>query len=56
MLRTVDRPRVALDAHVIGRRMTGNETYVVNLGSALAARSDLDVVAYVDAGVSWPAG
>src|SRR3954468_23612807 len=55
MLQTGKPIRVALDAHVIGRRKTGNETYVVNLGSALAARSDIDIVAYVDAGVSWPA-
>jgi glycosyltransferase involved in cell wall biosynthesis len=48
--------RVALDAHVVGRRQTGNETYVVNLGSALAARSDIDTIAYVDAGTSWPDG
>jgi glycosyltransferase involved in cell wall biosynthesis len=52
-----DHPvRVALDAHVIGRRKTGNETYVVNLGSALADRSDVDVLAYVDRGSRWPAG
>ncbi len=48
--------RVALDAHVVGRRQTGNETYVVNLGSALAARSDVDTIAYVDAGTRWPDG
>jgi hypothetical protein len=56
MLASAGRVRVGLDAHVIGRRMTGNETYVVNLGSALAVRSDVDLLAYVDAGTRWPAG
>jgi glycosyltransferase involved in cell wall biosynthesis len=56
MLPTADPIRVGLDAHVIGRRKTGNETYVVNLGSALAARPDVDALAYVDAGARWPAG
>ena len=32
-------PRVAIDAHVVGRRQTGNETYVVELaGAPRAAR------------------
>ncbi len=46
--------RAALDAHVIGRRKTGNETYVVNLGTALSEREDVQPVAYVDRGVVWP--
>ena len=46
--------RPALDAHVVGRRKTGNETYVVNLASALARRPDVQPLAYVDAGVIWP--
>jgi glycosyltransferase involved in cell wall biosynthesis len=46
--------RPALDAHVVGRRKTGNETYVVNLATALARRPDVRPIAYVDAGVSWP--
>ena len=46
--------RPALDAHVVGRRMTGNETYVINLANALARRSDVQPIAYVDAGVTWP--
>ncbi len=46
--------RVAIDAHVVGRRGTGNETYVVNLADALAARPDIDLVTYLDAGRSWP--
>jgi glycosyltransferase involved in cell wall biosynthesis len=45
---------VGLDAHVVGRRQTGNETYIVGLGSALARRSDVDLLAYVDRDVSWP--
>ena len=48
------RLRVALDAHVVGRRQTGNETYVVNLASELARRTDLETVAYIDRGVTWP--
>jgi glycosyltransferase involved in cell wall biosynthesis len=56
MLQTPRPIRVALDAHVVGRRKTGNETYVVNLGSALASRSDVETLAYVDAGTLWPAG
>jgi glycosyltransferase involved in cell wall biosynthesis len=46
--------RPALDAHVVGRRKTGNETYVVNLATALARRPDVQPLAYVDAGVVWP--
>lgn len=53
MLQT-PRIRVALDAHTVGRRQTGNERYVVGLADALAARSDVDLIAYVDAGVDWP--
>jgi glycosyltransferase involved in cell wall biosynthesis len=54
MLQTSPRIRVALDAHVVGRRMTGNETYVVNLADALAARPDVDLVTYLDAEQTWP--
>jgi glycosyltransferase involved in cell wall biosynthesis len=46
--------RVALDAHVVGRRQTGNETYVVNLAEALAARSDVRATVFLDAGTPWP--
>ena len=53
MLQT-PRIRVALDAHTVGRRQTGNERYVVGLADALAARSDVDLLAYVDTGVAWP--
>src|SRR6187401_2846452 len=54
MLQTSPRIRVALDAHAVGRRMTGNETYVVNLADALAVRPDIDLVTYLDAGRDWP--
>ena len=47
--------RVAFDAHTVGRRLTGNERYAVELASALAARPDIEVLAYVDRGVAWPA-
>jgi glycosyltransferase involved in cell wall biosynthesis len=47
--------RVAFDAHTVGRRLTGNERYAVELATALAARPDMDVIAYVDRGVAWPA-
>ncbi|HUP83071.1 MAG TPA: glycosyltransferase family 1 protein [Candidatus Limnocylindria bacterium] len=47
--------RVAFDAHSIGRRQTGNERYAVELATALSARADVEVFAYVDQGVSWPA-
>jgi glycosyltransferase involved in cell wall biosynthesis len=46
--------RVALDAHSVGRRQTGNERYAVELATALAARDDIDVIAYLDRGVRWP--
>ena len=44
----------ALDAHVVGRRKTGNETYMVNLANALARRADVRPLAYVDSGTQWP--
>lgn len=47
--------RVALDAHAVGRKQTGNERYVVELGNALAARDDVEVIALLDRSVSWPA-
>ncbi len=46
--------RVGLDAHVVGRRQTGNETYILSLAEALAGRSDIDTVALLDAGTVWP--
>jgi glycosyltransferase involved in cell wall biosynthesis len=36
--------RVLLDAHQIGRKQTGNETYVSELTRALGARPDVDLV------------
>jgi glycosyltransferase involved in cell wall biosynthesis len=52
-----DRPlRVALDAHVVGRRKTGNETYLIGLATGLAARSDVALTAYLERGAAWPAG
>ena len=46
--------RVALDAHVVGRRQTGNETYIVNLANALAVRSDVEPIVFIDQGAAWP--
>jgi glycosyltransferase involved in cell wall biosynthesis len=46
--------RAALDAHVVGRRKTGNETYIVNLAEALARRDDVEPTVYMDAGTAWP--
>jgi glycosyltransferase involved in cell wall biosynthesis len=39
--------RVLLDAHMLGQRETGNETYVRGLLSGLALRDDIDVAAAV---------
>ena len=47
---TPTRPRVAIDAHTLGRRATGNETYVRGLLSGLAGHTDVDAVALVDPG------
>ncbi len=46
--------RVALDAHVVGRRKTGNETYILNLAEALAGLDDVAPIVYLDAGTAWP--
>jgi glycosyltransferase involved in cell wall biosynthesis len=46
--------RIGLDAHVIGRRKTGNETYVSGLGNALAARDDVELTVFIDKGTAWP--
>jgi len=51
---TSARPRVAIDAHTIGRRATGNETYVQGLLSGLVARSDVEPLALVDPGTDLP--
>jgi glycosyltransferase involved in cell wall biosynthesis len=46
--------RVALDAHTVGRRATGNESYIVALGDALLASPDVCPVVLLDRGVAWP--
>ena len=52
---TTDRAiRVALDAHVVGRRKTGNETYLIGLATGLAARPDVELTAYLERGATWP--
>ena len=52
---TPARPiRVALDAHVVGRRKTGNETYLLALAAGLAARPDIELTAYLERGAVWP--
>jgi glycosyltransferase involved in cell wall biosynthesis len=48
--------RPGLDAHVVGRRKTGNETYIVNLAEALARREDVGPVIYLNNGAVWPTG
>ena len=48
------RIRVALDAHVVGRRSTGNETYIVSLVDALATDPAIRPIVFVDKGVRWP--
>ena len=52
---TTDRSiRVGLDAHVVGRRKTGNETYLIGLATGLAARSDVALTAYLERDTIWP--
>src|SRR6185312_4413557 len=42
--------RIAVDAHAIGRRLTGNEVYIRSLLNVFAGRaSDCDLIAYVSA-------
>ena len=44
--------RFAIDAHAIGRQLTGNEVYVRNLLRALAAQArDCELVAYLSSDV-----
>jgi glycosyltransferase involved in cell wall biosynthesis len=50
----MDRLRVAIDGHVVGRRQTGNETYIVNLADALADRDDVEPILFMDADATWP--
>lgn len=46
--------RVLVDAHMVGQRETGNETYVVGLLSGLKQLPDLRVAAVVQPGVTLP--
>ncbi len=47
--------RFAVDAHAIGRHLTGNEVYVRSLLNAFGARDrDCEFVAYVSAEEAWP--
>jgi glycosyltransferase involved in cell wall biosynthesis len=45
---TQTRPRVAVDAHTLGRRATGNETYVRGLLGGLIGREDIEPLVLVD--------
>jgi glycosyltransferase involved in cell wall biosynthesis len=54
MTEAIREIRPAIDAHVVGRRKTGNETYVVNLATALSQRHDVRPLVYLDAGAKWP--
>ena len=38
----------------MGRRKTGNETYVVGLATGLAARPDVALTVYLERGAAWP--
>lgn len=48
------RPRVAIDAHTVGRRATGNETYVRQLAGALIDLKRSDSVVLVDREADLP--
>jgi glycosyltransferase involved in cell wall biosynthesis len=52
-LLTSNQIRVALDAHSVGQRQTGNETYALNLADALARRPDVDLLVLQHKGVAW---
>ena len=51
---TPPRPRVAIDAHTLGRRATGNETYARGLLSGLVQRTDVEPIALVDRDADLP--
>ena len=51
---TPPRPRVAIDAHTLGRRATGNETYARGLLSGLVQRTDVEPIALVDREAELP--
>lgn len=46
--------RVAIDAHTIGRRATGNETYILGLMQGLVTNGEVDLVALVDPDATVP--
>ena len=48
--------RVTLDAHVVGRRLTGNETYALGLVGALERHPSVDLTVLIDQGATWPNG
>ena len=48
------RVRVAIDAHTVGRRATGNETYILGLLRGLLAAAGADPVGLVDPGAAVP--
>ena len=46
--------RIAIDAHAIGRHLTGNEVYIRSLLNAFATQGhDCEFVAYVSAEEAW---
>lgn len=47
--------RVLMDAHMVGSRETGNETYVVGIMEGLAPLLDGGLAAAVDPALPWPA-
>lgn len=51
---TAARPRVAIDAHTVGRRATGNETYILGLLTGLVAKDEVHPVALVDRDAELP--
>ena len=48
------RPRVAIDAHTLGRRATGNETYVRGLISGLPSEPAAEPILLVDKAAEYP--
>lgn len=48
------RARVALDAHTVGRRATGNETYIRGLLRGLAGDASTDTVVLADSAAQLP--
>jgi glycosyltransferase involved in cell wall biosynthesis len=48
--------RICLDAHMIGSRETGNETYVAALAPALLSLEDIDCIAAIEPDAALPDG